>query len=687
MAQYKSFDMASFLETKGMSFSRFDDSGQALVIDPDGNERKFNVDKFLTSKGLDPKSLSIKWNTPDAPSEFSPVSLTDRLKLQAGNLAGQVKYLKNKYEEVTYSEDNGLMIKDKGAWHKVDSSNTDPWELTKDIVETGVPVLASIVGATGTAMAGAKAGAGAGALAGAAIGSVTGPGALATAGAGAMIGAAVGAVAGAGTGGALVEAGRTSLGRLVGTYSATPEEEMADIGYEFLLNAGGEVVGLGVKPALKQLARASKFIKSNAAPAAKETLIKVWGASTGAGEAATRALIENTDDAAKTIAKWSQKGGGSLSVSRELAKSDSVMAIKEMLEDAPKALRSRFSQLQTDLLKEVPDSFRVDVREPIFESMKQMQEAGFGRIVLKEGAEKKAEVGLSDIAFKMASRSDVEKLIASGQFPDRLSDDTIGAVGKYVNEMNKWLNAPPATGKAAADGALKVKRALSDIAFTIKGESSPRVASKLTEFSASLDNKLSEYFVDAGLGDKFKAMNQTYSYYKGIVEEAEKTLNGSYTVETFVNKLLTAPGKQATAKGYAADLIDLIGPKAEAAVNRVINNEAAYGFMGWAPNMSKMGPLLGSVASTSAVASGSVGALPAAALATQASPLLVRKQVEYGNVLLKHMQSMSKTQLAQWMQNPELVNATIQTVIRAYDSEDQNVQKLLQSGGVTNGQQ
>ena len=244
------FDMGKFLESKGLTFAGIDDAGNYNVVSEDGRQGTVDVAGMTKAMGIDTSKMDIEFNTPDAAQDSSPVGLWDRTKLALGNTRGQVNYLKSKYQDAGYVDGKGLVVKDRGVWRKVDQSSMDPWELTKDIVEGAVSIIPNAVAAAE------------GAAAGAAVG---GPAAPVT--------AAIGGIIGAGLGGAAAKAGDTILGRLAGTYDATPEENLRDIGYDALLSAGGQAVVAGAKPALSMLGKAVKNIASKAAPASKEILI------------------------------------------------------------------------------------------------------------------------------------------------------------------------------------------------------------------------------------------------------------------------------------------------------------------------------------------------------------------------------------------------------------------------------
>jgi len=669
----KTFRIGDYLKQKGYNFTGLDESGQPMVESDTGEVKKFNVEGFLKAKGLDPAAVDVSWNSPSNPVDTSIVSLPDRMALKTGNTRGQLEYLKKSFEDSAYSDEHGLMVKSKGVWSKVDQSSMDPWELTKDIAESVVPLAASVAAST------------AGAVKGAALGSVAGP-----------VGAAVGGIAGAGVGGGAAEGLRIVMGRALGTYNGNADEVQKDLMWETFLNMGGQAVSLAAKPTFKMLANAAKTIKNEAVPATKEVVSVIYGATTGAGTTLTRALIENPDDVARTAQmSLARNSFDATAVKSELAKKN-IDTMQELVQRGKPALSKAYVELKDKFLETVPGDFKANIREPIFETMAELQRQGFGKFMVKNTAiddvasKQLSKLKLGDLSFKMSSPDDIAKIVASGRFPDRLSKETVSAIGEYVDEMNKWLYAGDhLKGKAAAEAALTVKKSLSDIAFSIKEKANSKVASKVTEFSVMLDNSLAKNFAEKNINESFQAMNAIYADKIGMIEDMQSIIARNATTETFVNKLMTAPGKSGTAKGYAQELAELIGGDAPDKLKSIIVNESAAAFSSFAPSFSKLAPTLAATAGSTAVATGMTSAPIALAVGSQASPRLVmnqfkaaKKVFDYGSVLRDHIQSMTPEMRMEWLRKPEAVNAVFRTVLEAYDSEDSQVKAVLERTGV-----
>jgi hypothetical protein len=664
------FDAAGYLAEQGLTFSSADDDGYKFTT-PEGTEVKLDVGAYLKSEGVPVDKLSLEFNSADAPLSNSPVTLADRAKLALGNTKGQIGYLKNKFEDVVVHPDNGMLVKNKGVWHKVDGSGMDPWELTKDAVEGAISIAPSVVLST------------AGAAAGGAAGTLVAPG----------VGTAAGGVAGAAAGGAAAEGMRTSLGRLAGTYDATPDEQLKDIGWEALLNAGGQTLSLGAKPALGMLKNAAKNVAKHSTPASKEVLTTVYGTLTGAGPTATRILLEQPDDVVREVGSALNKSGRDSLKAIDVLKSEQIENVTSALKGARPALSKKFGQLQSEMLEHVPDDFHVDIQDTLLASQREMQAAGLGKFsdIVPNGpspyAKPHGPAVNKDNAFyrfKLFSKEEMERNIANGSLPDTIDDKAYEALGKYVDEMNKYVRMPAKKGKAGAEAALKVKRGLTDAFYGITDDAAPTVKRALAKYSSVVDDNLAALFEQSkapGLASRYANMNSMYSSYAGAVSAAEKHLGEENGMEILVNKLISNPGSQANAKNFSEAIGELVGDGGRAKLKSVIVKEGAKGHVRFVPNMSKLAPIGAGVGGAIAAASGAVSVPVAAAAASQASPRLVMKQIQYGNKLLQFLQSMPESQRIRWLRHPQAVGATFRTMLEAADSEDNDIKQLLAGEG------
>lgn len=660
------FNLGRMLEDQGLSLLEVQEDGNYRVEDGSGNQRTLNVGKMLTDLKLDRSALKV--NDPDNPLDQSPVGLVDRAKMALGNTKGQVNYLKEKFDEVVYHPDNGMLVKNHGVWQKVDKSGMDPWELTKDIVEGAVGLVPSVAASTVGAVKGAAAGTAAG---------------TALPGIGNVAGGIIGGIVGAGAGGGAAEGFRTSLGRLVGTYDATPEEQLQDIAWETILNAGGQTIGYGVKPTINFLAKSAREISQKAAPGTKELLSSVYGTLTGAGQVATRTLIEHPDDVVGEVGKALGRSGRDSLKAVDLLKNEQVGIIKKFVSAADDALERGIKSRQGKLLANVSDDFTADLGGVVKELQNDLVESGFGKWVPKQKA-----VGLAsrpdavDFTFRMNSMDDIEKIIAQGGTVDRATKEVVNTVAEFADDLALWERAPKSSGRKAAEAALNLKRALSASRFSLEGKVSSRAIGKLSQYSEKIDNQLSELFHNQGLGGLFDDMNSFYASNIDVIREARRVVDGVYDPEIFVNKLVSNPGSQGTAKGMADQIVELIGDGGKAMRKSLMVKESAKGHVRFFPNPGKLTATLGAGAGAYAVGTGVIGLPAVAAGATQASPRFVMRQVQYATKLLDFVKSMDAPTRVKWLKNPQVVGATLRTVLEAADGEEQALQQLLGGAGI-----
>jgi hypothetical protein len=216
----REFDADTYFKSKGMTFVKQNPDGTAHVQYEDGSEGNFDPKALAKEYGLTPaKDFEATYNSPDAPVNESPVGVLDRLKMSFGNTKGSVNYLKNQFKDATVSQTGDLVVKDKGVWKRVDLDglgDEEGWKVSEMIGD-----LADIGGDVAVGAGGLAAG-------------------LSTGGVAPAM-----ALAAGGSGGASVA--KAALGRVLGTYDATPQELVKDVALDTVLGAVGEGVALGAK--------------------------------------------------------------------------------------------------------------------------------------------------------------------------------------------------------------------------------------------------------------------------------------------------------------------------------------------------------------------------------------------------------------------------------------------------------
>lgn len=273
------FTVTDYLKSKMLSFQGVDANGKALVEDMrTGKQLSFDPKEYIKSRGLDPNSISIQYNTPDEAVGESVYSTWERVKNSFGesvSTAGkeaEIAKLKTKYSEAVYNSKGELVVNDKGLWKPTDPNNwsgNTPWSWSEafgDLADMAKPVTVGV---------------GASMLAGP-IGAATGLG---------MIGANVAGTA--------IAAGAANniIGRALDTYKADPQQALTDISLDMVMTAAGMgVYKYGVVPPAKAISKAFGKLGSNMAEPAKEMFTKIYGGLTGKNPISLMHAINDVDE-------------------------------------------------------------------------------------------------------------------------------------------------------------------------------------------------------------------------------------------------------------------------------------------------------------------------------------------------------------------------------------------------------
>lgn len=669
------FEIGRWMDDQGITLLGVNESGGYQVRGPDGSEGLLDTDTVLKDLELNPKQFDLEFNNPDQPINESPVSMVDRAKLALGNTKGQLGYLKNKFDDVKVHPDNGLLVKNKGVWQKVDSSGMDAWELTNDLVEGAIGFIPSAVA---SGVGGAK---------GAAAGAVAGP-----------VGIVAGSIAGAAGGGGLAEGIRTSLGRLAGTYEAAPEEQLKDVGIEMLLNAGGQAVGLGVKPTLSMLGKAAKNISKTVGldklgNATKDVLAGVWGRTTGAGDVATRTLIDQPDEVVGALAK-AKNGAGSIADIQTHLRQDQIEAVNEIVDQAPRALTKKFGQLVDDMVEHVDDVESVDLGGVIKRAQQTLVQKGYGKIIaepqslaLKRGMGIAGDLSQatpeeSSKVFQLLSNNEALKKITAGESGVALDDQTRAALKNMAEFTNELALAKSAKGKNAARALMEIKKNVNAMARNVaRPDSPPALQSFVKDFKDSVINEIGGEFHRLGVTDKYVATSNLYERFADSVDVARRISQSENGSEVLLNKLIQGTGANQTYKDFAKDMAELLGEAGNQKLKSITVKEAARNFAPILPK-STLGQFTATGLGAGALAAGGVSAPVAGAVAAQTSPRIVMRQVQYMNKALDLLKALPDSQRAQWLRDPNLVRETFKAVLQPAQDEDQNIDQLLQQAGV-----
>ena len=618
---------------------------------------------------------------PETAINQSPISIEDRAKLSVGNEAGKLKFLKEKFGAVQKTKSGDLVVNNNGFWQRVDPNGLgdgDAWSMTKELMSdvTDLAPTAINIGAQLGSAAGLAAATGGASL-------------LAQGGTSAAVGAAL-------------KAGETSLGRLVGTYEASDEEQLKDVGIEAALNLGGTVIGAGVKPTIGLIADGvAKFGKlfGNAPAAVKNMFMEGWGGATGVGAKNIATLIDNPD-AVSSVMKQAGKLG-----------EDPVGAlVRQNIDDVAKIARASrsaasnlYDKLADDVISQADTSFKADIGSTVKSAYKTLADLGVGTI---DDAGKFSMFTKEQLANKLAQGGEVSALLSD--------DKSLKLISDMASELGQYSSAKELTGKAGAAQMMKFRKVLGDFTYRLKEEAdeaflapAQNIISKVNEV---IDNSVLGAFqlaapvkssVTGEMTDNL--LLHTNQVYKNTLKELSPLLkaasqatkqNSDAPFQSLYNQLSTMQGKntvQKTAFDKAVDVVGNYGGAAGKASKDMFNNirvrEAAAAFT---PVLRR--GLVNSMTSSAGggfAATGNIGGmLFAAGAAIPASPRVQKELITAGLKFKNLVSGMSMPQRMQFINSPELFNSAVSQVLAVPVMRDQvTTQMMQQAGQAINGGQ
>lgn len=518
------FNLKGFLDANNVKLKKVTEDGQYIVETPEGEEKGLNVNKLLLANKINPAKTEIQYNTPEEAIPYSPISNMDRLSMDISSQEkGNISFLKKKFEDVTTSEKYGIVVKNKGVWHQADPSffgNSDPWEVTKQLVMGGDARKELIGDVAEFAQEGIDT---AGAIMGGTAGALLGP-----------TGAGLGGVAGA----TAAAKYRFSLGRLLNTYEATPEEEFRDTMYEAILGMGGEIVGAGVKAGAGPAKRAFKKIAESAGENSKQLLSSLYKFTLGVRQYTADKLASTESDAlvdaAEMLRLKTKKAGLAVLPDNlnKITKETQSSLLKSTFEGFKKEVYNTFGEMEGDLLKSPAASkFNVNVGEASNKFLSSLSQTGIltldktGKYVIKDGD-------------KIA-----DALMGNADLPQAIRKRAVDKLQEVLSFANTYAKKGALVGADGADAALKIRRTFKEIIHELTDRGTP-VARELTQIlrepqQAFVDTINQGFYAHPELKNKFINMNNYYAKNIDIAREAGKIASDQGKMDTVLSKIWT----------------------------------------------------------------------------------------------------------------------------------------------------
>jgi len=667
-------DAGRYMKEKvGLEFAGIDSDNNRLFRTPDGNEIKLDVERYLAEKrGVPVGKFDLEFNTPETAYEASPLGALDRLALTFGNEKGKMDYLRGKFDGVSYNPDKGIVVKNKGVWQQVDPSGLgegDAWqrsaELLKDVVDLG-DVIGGGLAAWG------------GAAIGAAGGAVAGPG-----------GAIAGGVAGAGAGGAAFGALRTELGKLVGTYDASPEEQLQDIGWEMLLASGGQAAPavfrsakeaakwVGRRPAISEFSAALKEIGTNATDSVKDILAQTYGKMTGAGTEAMHHTMNNTDRVIGTL-KGAAKG---LDTETKVIDKLAIGNIKDadgFIKTMDSKLSTLYGEMKDAVIEKSGNLGRVDFKQSIDEALESLAQEGVvkRKIVASSGGQ------VQKVEYLPMDRATAAKLVGLGEEAEFMIKPLQKQVNEMLATMKEMQGLGAASGKEAAERLLKLKKSVNQTGRQVRTAEMPKEYERVfKKIEDSVNVRVGEEFSKAGLGMEYAQLANTYGKYADAVHTAttmsKNQVKGS---EVFINALTSPGGMNPTYKMHAESLIELGGQSGVEFHGRIMDRFAAQKF---APILSRSG-LVPQVVGGGAVlgaASGGITGGAAAGILAATSPRVALNNIQAARKVSGFLRGLSPMARAEFLSDPNATRAIVQILGKTQEDGQALEAALLQQAG------
>ncbi len=480
--------------------------------------------------------LAYSGNTADTAMNKNALSATDKMNMAFGTKQGNIDYLKEKFpdaKEMTGPDGKPtgeLAYKQGNTWFRVDPNTgdtSDPWKKTKEYVDQAT-AFKNIAAKTPTAL---------GALA-------AGVSAFATEGMSLPASAAI-----AGATSAVV---KTSLGRMIGTYEATPVEQAWDIGLETMLNAAGGKILAGVKPTASFMADKLGLLKdafedtvepmlpafvkgagsavSDAGAALINTpnaIFKKVFSGFSVGENNFDTMVENTPAVKATMNRLQGMSGGDVQAYHDQAIRDQVGTIGDIASGARDTLTQIYGNMRNKILAKVPASFSANLEDPVYNAYQSAIQKGIGALQVggkeltgKEAMDYIGQNGMKNASFRLFNQDEMSTMLQQGAPLDKglgylsVDKDAHGILSDFYEGLARFTGGADRTGVQGAKDLLDFKKVASDLARkAVNSEGAQgifEVRSLINSAKSEMDNSVYQSLKAAGVGDDFTNLNATY---------------------------------------------------------------------------------------------------------------------------------------------------------------------------------
>jgi hypothetical protein len=514
-------------------------------IAPKMSELEFEAytNRFIDPLTGDPKPVYVSGATPEFAVTQSPLSPEERLMMSPGNRQGTINFLNQKFDAVAEDKRGNLVVLKDNQWMQVDPEGTgsgDAWQRSKEVLNDLADIAPEAAAIIGSGVAAYMTG---------------GASLLAQAG-------TLGAVGG------LSGLLRTSLGRLAGTYEAEPEEQLADIATEGMLNSLGVYIAPGVKLGMGAVTKAISKMPSlpglgGVPEAVKDVAAMMWGEATGVGAGNIRHMADRPAQVAAITSRVSKAVTGTTG-QIDAIRGEQITQAADLLEGIVSGRAKAQRQALNGVINSVDDSVSVsgkDFRAPMAKFW------GDLGLVDSAGAPVKEKVMLANLDTMMQTSPDEGIRQLAGGLANSLRSGNKGAAYRkvvgHIEQFNASTSFDTRTGKNAVLSAIDVDQSVTRTTWdnsgaaykdSLKGVADWMSMSKAKFLGTEADDA-SVGGLDRLMRNKLGATADAYSAAKrqwatdskefGMIlkaaEQARKT--GGDSAEAVVNRLASGAGK------------------------------------------------------------------------------------------------------------------------------------------------
>lgn len=546
----------------------------------------------LDAAQFDPIPPHSNGISPSTPINSSPLDADERFKVAGMDEKTKDEYLRSKFEDVQQDKDGNYLLKKDGLWHSANPStfqDVDAWQATKGVLRAG-----GSLALLGIAPDSAKALADGNPVSKEILGSyadhIRGMTVAAVGALGAEVAAPYAAVAKfMGAGGTAVSmqavsAGLsamaakgifTSMGRLDGTYNATPEQQVGDAAYEGLLNAGGVYIGAGLKVGAEfagdMMPQWAKNM-ANLPSAARQAFKNIYGdlaLGSGGGQHIDE-VLENTGAVRELMGIGANAGEGKF---EQAVFEDKAATIRKAEQTGSNMLTALWSKFKGQLQGAVPANFVADMSEvanPIFQKL---ADNGLVEMQLASGERKAAADAAEMIANKSSlmkgakwvvrKPEDLLEVFRSGGVDvadAALSKDTHEALSQFVKTLGDVSGAKAYGREAGVNMLMKSSQALDDLTYQLQQQGKESGVNAIERMMSDMHGQvragITAQFDKSGAGQAFTALNESYSSMRQPMQMLQKAVakadrdGNDRALEALMNQLSMKSGNQAQKSAF-----------------------------------------------------------------------------------------------------------------------------------------